>query len=58
MIDLFAEDLKDEVVAMELGITRSTLNQHKHELYDKSGVQSKPGFLMRALQNHLPFFSH
>lgn len=48
MIDLFGKDYKDEVVAMEMGITRATLSQHKRELFDKTGTGSKLGLVLEA----------
>lgn len=54
MIDLFADDLKDDVVALELGITTTTLNQHKRELFDKAGgVQTKTALMIKAAKDEL-----
>ncbi len=53
MIDLFSDDLKDDVVALELGITTTTLNQHKRELFDKAGVHTKTALMIRAVKDEL-----
>lgn len=53
MIDLMLKDFKDEVVAHEMGITRSTLEKHKTALYNKTGTQSKPGLLVAAMRNRV-----
>lgn len=53
MIDLFSDDLKDDVVALELGITTTTLNQHKRELFDKAGVQTKTALMIKAAKDEL-----
>ena len=50
MLDLFAEDHKDEVVAMELGVAVSTFNQHKRTFFRKANVFSKTGLLMSAMR--------
>ncbi|MBT0607609.1 helix-turn-helix transcriptional regulator [Aequorivita echinoideorum] len=48
MIDMFADDHKDDVVALELGITTTTLNQHKRSLFEKTGVQTKTALMIKA----------
>lgn len=53
MIDLFVDDTKDEFVALDLGITRSTLNQHKRGLFQKAGVFNKPGLMIAAFKQQL-----
>ena len=53
MIDMFTDDAKDETVAEELGITRSTLNHHKKKLYTKANVFTKPALLMKAFRQQL-----
>ncbi|MBW2962280.1 helix-turn-helix transcriptional regulator [Mesonia aestuariivivens] len=50
MLDLFAEDHKDEVVAQEMGIAISTFNQHKRAFFKKVKVQSKPALMMSAMR--------
>lgn len=54
MIDCFFEDLKDDVVADILGITITTLNQHKKTLFNKAGVQTKTALMIKATQEHIP----
>lgn len=53
MIDLFGQDEKDLVVAMELGIATPTLNQHKRELYDRAGVNTKPALLLECMRQQI-----
>lgn len=53
MIDLFAQDYKDTVVAQELSITTTTLNQHKRELYDKADVDTKPALMLQCFRQQL-----
>ena len=56
MVDLFTQDEKDEVVALELGITPSTLSFHKKNLFEKVGVQSKNALTTMAVQQQAAFF--
>ena len=49
MTRLMASDLPDKAIAAELGITPSTLDDHKRQLYKKAGVQSKPGLIIEAV---------
>jgi len=53
MIDLFAKDYKDTVVAQELSITTTTLNQHKRELYNKANVDTKPALMLECFRQQL-----
>jgi len=53
MIDLMAEDYKDEVVAAEMGISVSTYNQHKRSLFDKTGTGSRTGLMLAAVRNKI-----
>ena len=46
---LMASDMPDKAIAAELGITPSTLDDHKRQLYKKAGVQSKPGLIIEAV---------
>jgi DNA-binding CsgD family transcriptional regulator len=58
MIDLMAQDHKDEVIALHMGIAHSTYNQHKKELFNKTGIQTKPGLMLAAMrQRILRFYS-
>lgn len=47
---LLASDKPDKAIAAELGITESTLDIHKKKLFSKAGVQSKTGFVRRAIK--------
>ena len=53
MSDSFSQEDKDEIVAIELGIVRSTLSQHKKELYAKAGVFSKIGLMVKAAEERI-----
>ncbi len=48
MLDEMLQDHKNLVIAMKMGITESTYNQHDAELKAKAGVQSKPALLVKA----------
>ncbi len=53
MIDLMELDLKDEVIAMEMGIAQSTYNQHKKEVFDKTGVKTKTALMISAVRQRV-----
>lgn len=53
MIDCFAKDYKDSTVAGILSISVPTFNQHKRSLYDKAGVNTKPGLMIQASKDKL-----
>lgn len=55
MIDLMTEDpdCKDEVIALKMGLATSTYNQHKRELFNKTGIQSKTGIMMAAVRQRV-----
>lgn len=54
MIDLFAKDYKDEVIAKELGISMPTFNHHKRTLFDKAGgVMTKTALMIKAVKQQL-----
>ena len=53
MIDSFSQEDKDEIVALELGIVRHTLNQHKKKLFQKAGVYSKIGLVVKAFEERI-----
>ena len=53
MIDSFSQEDKDEIVAIELGIVRNTLNQHKKSLFLKAGVFSKIGLMVKAFEERI-----
>lgn len=55
MIDLMMQDpdAKDDVLALKMGLATSTYNQHKRELFDKTGIQSKTGIMIAALRQRI-----
>ncbi|RXG32015.1 hypothetical protein [Leeuwenhoekiella marinoflava] len=53
MIDSFSQEDKDEIVAIELGIKRQTLNKHKKELFGKSGVSTKIGLMVKVFEERI-----
>ena len=53
MIDSFSQEDKDEIVAIELGIKRQTLNKHKKELFEKSGVFTKIGLMVKVFEERI-----
>lgn len=55
MIDLMSsdEDYKDEVIAMEMGIAVPTYNQHKKELFNKTGINSKPALMIASVRQRV-----
>ena len=53
MIDSFSQEDKDEIVAIELGIVRNTLNQHKKELFEKAGVFTKIGLMVKVFEERI-----
>lgn len=58
MIDLFAKDYKDEVIAKELGIAMPTYNHHKRTLFDKAGgVMTKTALMIKAVKQQLIAFT-
>ena len=53
MIDSFSQEDKDEIVAIELGIVRNTLNQHKKSLFQKARVASKIGLMVKVFEERI-----
>lgn len=53
IIQLFATDLSDKMIADQLGITISTLDTHKNHLFAKAGVASKPGLIVAAINEKI-----
>lgn len=49
--DMFSDDLKDEFIAMTLGIAHSTLDGLKRSLFKKVGVQTKTAYMLKASKN-------
>lgn len=53
IITLMASDLADKQIAHRLNISESTLNTHKHNLFEKANVQSKTGLITKAVQQKI-----
>lgn len=53
IVTLFASDLPDKQIANKLHITESTLDTHKHNLFEKFGVNSKTGLITKAISNKI-----
>ena len=53
IVTLFASDMPDKQIADRLHITESTLDTHKHHLFEKFGVNSKPGLITKAITNKI-----
>jgi DNA-binding CsgD family transcriptional regulator len=53
MIDLFMEDDKDDVIAEKMGIAVSTYNQHKKELFTKTGLHTKTAIAVAAVRQRV-----
>lgn len=53
IITLMASDLADKQIADQLKISESTLNTHKHHLFEKASVQSKTGLISKAIHQKI-----
>lgn len=53
IIDLMKEDAKDSTIAEALHITTSTFDYHKKNLFKKTGVKSRMGLIIKALNQHI-----
>lgn len=53
IIDLILEGKPDKAIAFDLGISQSTLDFHKKNLFKKVGVQSKIELIITALKHHV-----
>lgn len=53
IIDFLIEGLPDKAIAAELGISTSTFDFHKRNLYKKTGVQCKIELVIKALKQHI-----
>jgi DNA-binding CsgD family transcriptional regulator len=53
IIDFTKAGLPDKAIASELGITQSTLDFHKRNLFEKTGVQCKTELIIKALNQHI-----
>lgn len=49
IVNLFASDMPDKQIASLLQISESTLDTHKHNLFEKFGVNSKSGLITKAI---------
>ncbi|WP_417365620.1 helix-turn-helix transcriptional regulator [Flavobacterium beibuense] len=50
---LLAGDTPDKKIAADLNISCSTLDGHKRLMYKKAGVQSRAGYVNRAINEHI-----
>jgi DNA-binding CsgD family transcriptional regulator len=53
IVTLLASDLADKQIASELKISESTLNTHKHNLFEKASVHSKSGLITKAINQKI-----
>lgn len=53
IIDFIADDLPDKAIAQRMGISASTLDFHKKNLYELAGVQTKVGLIKKAIQQQI-----
>ena len=53
IVTLMASDLADKQIASELNISESTLNTHKHNLFEKASVHSKSGLITKAINQKI-----
>lgn len=53
MIDLMEEDLKDEVIAGEMNIAKSTYDQHKRALFNKTGLHTKTALMIQSVRDRV-----
>jgi len=53
VVKLSASDLCDKQIADQLGISLSTLNSHKHLVFEKLNVHSKSGMITEAINSKL-----
>jgi DNA-binding CsgD family transcriptional regulator len=53
IVTLMASDLADKQIASELKISESTLNTHKHNLFEKASVHSKSGLITKAINQKI-----
>lgn len=53
IVTMMASDLADKQIASQLGISESTLNTHKHHLFEKASVQSKTGLITKAINQKI-----
>jgi DNA-binding NarL/FixJ family response regulator len=53
IVTLLATDKSDKMIADELGISVSTLDTHKNNLFDKAQVYSKAGLIVAAIHEKI-----
>ena len=53
IIDLIIADMPDKAIALELGISQSTLDFHKRNLYTRANVCSKTALIIKALNQKI-----
>lgn len=53
IIDLMLEDKSDKVITAELGVSKSTFDFHKKNLFTKAKVHSSKGLIIAALNHHV-----
>lgn len=51
VLNHLASDKPDKMVAAELNISENTLDTHKRHLFDKAGVNSKSGLIVKAAKS-------
>ena len=53
VVQLFATDMSDKMIADQLGICISTLDTHKSHLFEKANVYSKSGLIVKAIEDKI-----
>lgn len=53
IIDAISDDQPDKVIASMLGISQTTLDFHKKNLFEATGVHTKTALLKKAIQNKI-----
>lgn len=53
IVNLMASDLPDKQIALKLKISKSTLDTHKRNLFEKASVQSKSGLITKAINQKI-----
>ncbi|WBL25089.1 helix-turn-helix transcriptional regulator [Zunongwangia sp. HGR-M22] len=58
MLDMMLRDYKDTAIAFKMGIQVSTYNQHKKELFIKTGTHSRTALMIAAIKQRATGFFH
>ncbi|MDN3595291.1 helix-turn-helix transcriptional regulator [Zunongwangia endophytica] len=58
MLDMMLRDYKDTAIAFKMGIQVSTYNQHKKELFIKTGTHSRTSLMIAAIKQRATGFFH